>query len=145
MEDVTWDDLKKYRERKAHIKVLKEDIKRNYTLSSPAPKDVLPGKSSVRSPSNPTHDRAMRILELRERLENLVAILEKQTEKIERFTLSIDDDLVAAAVRLRFLRGLKWPDVSRKIYGTDIYADSVRMAVYRYVKERQNDNEETDS
>ena len=144
MEEVTLEDLRKYLDRKAMVKVLREDIQREY-LSSPAPKEVQGGKSSVRTPSNPTEQKAMRIVELRQRLEQLLGILEEQTLRVERFTLEIDDELVAAAIRLHFLRGYSWSRTSIKIYGTDAYKDTVRMAVVRYMKERQNDNEETDS
>ena len=146
MEDVTLEDLRKYMARKAMVKVLEEDI-RNFTyLSSPAPKEVVSGKSSVRPTTDPTKENAMRLLELHERLIELKEILDEQTLRVEQFSLQIEDELVGAAVRLHFLRGLSWGRTSITIYGTDAYKDTVRMAVVRYMKERQkDDNEETDT
>ena len=144
MEDITLEDLRKYRERKAWAKILRQDLQTIY-LSSPAPAEVKGGKSSVHSPSDPTRVKAMKALETRDRLEALMKILEEQTERIERFVMEIDDELVSAAIYLHFLRGLSWGRTSVRIYGTDAEKDSIRMAVTRYLKERQNDNEEADS
>lgn len=144
MEDVTFEDLRKYRERKEWARILREDIEANY-LSSPAPAEVKGGKSSVHTPGDPTKNKAMRAVEMKQRLEKLMLILEEQTARIERFTAEIEDQLVGAAIRYHYIRGLSWGRTSIKIYGTDLYKDSIRMAVVRYMRGRDNDNEETDS
>ena len=144
MEEITLEDLRKYRDRKLYVKVLQEDIQR-ILLSSPAPAEVKGGKSSVHQPSDPTREKAMQLVERRERLEAVLKILEEQTERVERFTLEIDDELVAAAIRLHFLRGLSWGRTSIQLYGYDGQKDTIRMAVLRYMEARKNDNEKTDS
>lgn len=143
--DVTLEDLRKYRDRKLYVKVLQEDIQR-ILLSSPAPAEVKGGKSSVHTPSDPTKEKALKIVERRERLERVLVILEEQTERVERFTLEIDDPLVAAAIRLHFLDGCSWGRTSIRLYGNDGQKDTIRMAVFRYMEARErNDNEETDT
>jgi len=143
--DVTLEDLRKYRDRKLYVKVLQEDIQR-ILLSSPAPAEVKGGKSSVHTPSDPTKEKALKLVERRERLERVLVILEEQTERVERFTLEIDDPLVAAAIRLHFLDGCSWGRTSIRLYGNDGQKDTIRMAVFRYMEARErNDNEETDT
>ena len=145
MEDVTLEDLRKYRDRKLYVKVLQEDIQR-ILLSSPAPAEVKGGKSSVHTPSNPTEEKALKLVERRERLERIQAILEEQTERVERFTLEIDDPLVAAAIRLHFLDGCSWGRTSIRMYGNDGQKDTIRMAVFRYMEARErNDYEKVNS
>ena len=145
MEDVTLEDLRKYRDRKHYAKVLEEDIQR-ILLSSPAPAEVKGGKSSVHTPSDPTKEKALKIVERRERLEKIQAILEEQTERVERFTLEIEDPLVAAAIRLHFLNGCSWGRTSIRLYGNDGQKDTIRMAVFRYMEARErNDYEKVNS
>lgn len=142
MEYVTLEDLRKYRERKEMVRILREDIRMNY-LSSPSPAEVKGGRSSVHTPSDPTKNKAMRIVEIRERLEKLLAILEKQTETIERYSAQIDDQIVGAAIRYHFIRGLSWGRTSIKLYGTDAHKDAIRKAVTQYVEENNYVDEET--
>ena len=144
MEDITLEYLRKYRVKKALLKIWKRDLEAIY-LSSPAPAEVKGGRSSVHTPSDPTRLKAMRAVEMRERLEALLPILEEQTYHIERFILEIDDELICAAINLHFLKGMTWRQTSYEIYGTDANSEAIRMAVRRYLEERQNDNEETDT
>lgn len=144
MEHVTLEDLRKYRERKEMVRILREDIRAHY-LSSPAPAEVKGGRSSVHTPSDPTKTKALQIVEMKDRLEKLLAILEEQTERIERYSVQIDDQIIGAAIRYHFIRGLSWGRTSIKMYGSDAHKDAIRKAVTQYVEESRNVNEETDT
>lgn len=147
MDDITKEDLRLYLSRKHKLKVLEEELKAIYE-SSPKPKEVQGGKSSVRTPSDPTADKARRAGEMRDRIQRQAQELEDMTAAIEDFSTQIDDPIVGAIIRWHYIRGYSWAQTCMKVYGHP-NGQAVRMAVNRWFKKREreqsHDNEETNA
>ena len=139
MEEVTLEDLRQYLKLKDEIKALRAEREAVY-VSRPAPSEVKGGRSSVHVPSDPTAAKARRAGELAERLERIAAELEAETERIEEWTLALDDQRVGSAIRMHYIHGINWARVARTVYG---YSDKdvCRKEVKRYMERRQHKDE----
>jgi len=135
MDDITKEDLRLYLYRKQMIKILEQELETVYE-SSPAPKEVQGGKSSVRNPSDPTAMKARIHGEMEEKLLQKKAELEEMTRRIERFTAEIDDQIIGPIIRWHYIRGLSWAQTCMKVYGYPD-GDVCRKAVIRYFKKRE--------
>ena len=144
MDDITMADLRNYLRLRQQIRVLEAEIEAVY-VERPAPKEVIPGRSSVRTPSDPTAIKAFKAIKLREKLEEKIDELEMQLNRILKFTLSITDVEVASMIRLHYLEGKTWEQTAMTLYGyPDRWYCYHRVTRYMEARER-NDNEETDT
>ena len=144
MDDITMDDLRNYLRMKQQVRVLEAEIEAVY-VERPAPKDVTPGRSSVRTPSDPTAEKAFKAIALREKLEKQIRELEVQLNRIVQFTLSIPDIEVSSMIRVHYLQGKTWEQTAMTLYGyPDRWYCYHRVTRYMEARER-NDYEKTHS
>lgn len=118
MEDVTYEDLKQYQRLKRQIEVIRAELEAVY-VASPAPKENIAGKSSVRPASDPTANKARKAIRIREKLERQeMELLEKQ-DQILTYTLQIQDTdpEIAAIIRMHFIHGTTWEKTCIALYG----------------------------
>ena len=76
-------------------------------------------------------DLAIEIADLSARIDYMSAELSAQEPPIEAFIATVDDDQLRIILRLRFLRGLSWKEVSQ-VLGRYTSENSVRSTCYRY-------------
>ena len=144
MDEITMADLRNYLRLKQQVRVLEAEIEAVY-VERPAPKEVISGKSSVRTPSDPTAQKAAKAIKLREKLEKQMEELEVQLTRILQFTLSISDVEVASMIRLHYLEGKTWEQTAMTLYGyPDRWYCYHRVTRYMEARER-NDNEKVNS
>lgn len=144
MEDITLEDLRQYQRLKQSIKTLEAEIVAVY-VESPAPKDNMPGRSSVRTPADPTATKARKATQLRDKLEQQLAALRQQTDRIEQYTLQIEDVQIGAMIRAHYIRGLTWEQTTLQLYGYPdrFYCHKRVRRYFEKMEEENNDNEET--
>ena len=131
--EITREDLQNYMSLKAAIKGLEEEINTTYE-ARPSPPDVRGGRSSVPSPGDPTRIKAMKIIRLRERLQEKVAEYESMTDRIDAWVETIEEPEIAQIIRLHYIQGYSWNRVYMVMYG---YQDRQRCyhMVRRYFRE----------
>ena len=146
MEDLTLEDLRQYQRLKQSIKTLEAEIMAVY-VESPAPKTNTPGRSSVRTPADPTATKARKAIQLRDKLEQKLADLRRQTERIEQYTLQIEDVQIGAMIRAHYIRGLTWEQTTLQLYGYPdrFYCHKRVRRYFEKMEEQQDDNEEADA
>lgn len=142
MDDITLEDLRQYQDILEELEAIRDEIRMIY-IESPAPKEVIGGRSSVSTPGDPTARKAMKALERKERLENRERQLEDLQDRIEKYIDRMTDHHTAAIMRWHFIRGLTWRQTCSKVYGYPD-PDICRMAIWRYFKNRENRKEGTD-
>lgn len=142
MDDITLEDLRQYQDILEELEAIRDEIRMIY-IESPAPKEVIGGRSSVSTPGDPTARKAMKALERKERLENRERQLEDLQERIEEYIDRMTDHHTAAIMRWHFIRGLTWRQTCSKVYGYPD-PDICRMAVRRYFTSRENRKEGKD-
>lgn len=135
--DITIEDLRAYAAMKAAVKALEEELETVYN-SSPAPKDVIAGKASVRTPSDPTAMKARIAGELQDRIQQKKAEMEVKLHQIEQFSADVDDPIIGSIIRWHYIRGLSWSQTCFKVYGYPDQ-DTCRKAVKRYFKHKEED------
>ena len=147
MEEITLEDLREYQRLKQSIKTLEAEIMAVY-VESPGPKTNTQGRSSVRTPADPTATKARKAIQLKEKLEQKLTEIRQQTERIERYTLQIEDVQIGAMIRAHYIRGLTWEETTLQLYG---YPDRfychkrVRRYFEKMEEETKDDHEETDA
>lgn len=142
MDDITLEDLRQYQGILEELEEIRDEIRMIY-IESPAPKEVIGGRSSVSTPGDPTARKAMKALEKKEKLENRERQLEDLQERIEEYIDRMTDHHTAAIMRWHFIRGLTWRQTCSKVYGYPD-PDICRMAIRRYFTSRENRKEGTD-
>lgn len=142
MDDITLEDLRQYQDILEELEAIRDEIRMIY-IESPAPKEVIGGRSSVSTPGDPTARKAMKALERKERLEARERQLEDLQDRIEEYIDRMTDHHTAAIMRWHFIRGLTWRQTCSKVYGYPD-PDICRMAVRRYFTSRENRKERTD-
>lgn len=111
MEEVTIIDLKDYRHIRKEIESIDAELKLIYFPSSPS------GNTSgahSESPGDPTVRTWHQIEALRARRERLQA----KIDLIDSWLLIQEDHQLAAIIRCRYIIGMSWYEVSRKICGS---------------------------
>ena len=78
---------------------------------------------------------AVEIADLDARIEYLQAEIKESERDILAFIAGIDDDRIRIALRLHYINGKPWKEVSSTL-GKHISEDSVQSACYRYFKNR---------
>lgn len=138
-EEITLEDLRQYQAMQKEIQALEAEIMAVY-IASPGPKENVGGKSSVRTPGDPTARKAMRAIERKERLEKKKQELEGLIDRIDSYIDHMKDHHTAAILRWHFIRGLSWRQTCSKIYGYPD-PDICRMAVWRYFRTKEGRQE----
>lgn len=141
---ITREDLDNYQKIKAEIRAIEDQITRIY-LSSPAPREVVGGRSSVPAPGNPTERKALEAEEKKRKLEERQHALELFQARIERFVdYECEDPTVRAVIRCHYLNGRTWAQTSWICFRSTNKSTS-QMVVHRYFKEKNEDETETDN
>ncbi len=141
---ITREDLEQYQHIKAEIRAIEDQITRIY-LSSPAPRDVTGGRSSVTAPGNPTERKALEAEEKKRHLEERKQALELFQARIERFVdFDCDDPQVRAVIRCHYLNGRTWAQTSWICFRSTNKSTS-QMVIKRYFRENNEDETETDN
>lgn len=129
------EEIRKYRGYLIALKTVNEELElAYYPISSPASKEVIGGKVSARSPSNPTAVAVNEINRLKAKKEEL----ERKIELIDSFIETIDNIYIANVIHLHYRRGFSWNKTANYIYGFP-QGDTCRKAVKRYFKEEEED------
>lgn len=140
---ITKEDLEQYQHIKAEIRAIEDQITRIY-LSSPAPREVTGGRSSVSAPGNPTERKALEAEEKKRHLEERKQALELFQARIERFVdFDCDDPQVRAVIRCHYLNGRTWAQTSWICFRSTNKSTS-QMVIKRYFREIDNDENERD-
>ena len=141
---ITREDLDNYQKIKAEIRAIEDQITRIY-LSSPAPREVTGGRSSVTAPGNPTERKALEAEEKKRHLEERKQALELFQARIERFVdFDCDDAQVRAVIRCHYLNGRTWTQTSWICFRSTNKSTS-QMVIKRYFRENNEDETETDN
>ena len=141
---ITREDLEQYQHIKAEIRAIEDQITRIY-LSSPAPREVTGGRSSVTAPGNPTERKALEAEEKKRHLESRKRALELVQAKIERFVdYECEDPTVRAVIRCHYLNGRTWAQTSWICFRSANKSTS-QMVINRYFKENNENETETDN
>lgn len=129
-DEITIEDLQQYQDMIAVVRSTEEEI-RMVRESSSHPDSNSGGKSSVRSAGNPTHVKAMRIVDLEAKLDRYRA----KMKAVEDFTENIEDDLIRSIIRWHYIIGKSWGQTSVIMYGYHD-KDICRKMVSRWFKEK---------
>ena len=114
-----------------------EDEEKMLTLLEGA---ACPGPMLDRPPCAPglgaeVGDLAAEIADIGDHIRSLHSKVERDEERVAAFISTIEDPYIRAIFKLRFIRCLLWKDVADAI-GGGITSDGVRMACYRYLDKR---------
>lgn len=113
---MTIEDLREYQKTKQTIKALEAELSAVY-VESPKPNDNPGGKSSVRSASDPTAVKAQKAIQIREKLENVLADFQRRADEIIDFSLHVEDPEVGSIIRLHYINGCTWEQTCVTLYG----------------------------
>lgn len=121
---MTIERLESYSGLVANIEAIKEEINVLYNpVSSPNGKTEPHGTT----PSNPTENSALRIINLKEQLVDYYGEMLTQREEIEKWLESVTDAEVQAIIRWKYLipssggKSRTWKEVSLRVYGRPSY------------------------
>ena len=141
---ITREDLEQYQHIKAEIRAIEDQITKIY-LSSPPPREVTGGRSSVSAPGNPTERKALEAEEKKRKLEERQHALELFQARIERFVdYECEDPTVRAVIRCHYLNGRTWAQTSWICFRSANKSTS-QMVINRYFKENNENETETDN
>ena len=107
------DKLEKFYGNLKEVEALRHQIEDLYKISA----YDFQQKISTNEVSNPTERNAMKIVELRGKLERRIASLISNFDEVEDFVESIDDGELRAILRFHYLTGLSWTETNRKVFG----------------------------
>jgi len=113
---MTIEDLRTYQKTKQTIRALEAELRAVYT-ESPKPNDNPGGKSSVRTASDPTAVKAQKAIQIREKLEAMLAEQRKRAKDITEFSLHVEDPEVGCIIRLHYIGGYTWEQTCVTLYG----------------------------
>jgi hypothetical protein len=113
---MTIEDLRTYQKTKQTIRALEAELRAVYT-ESPKPNDNPGGKSSVRTASDPTAVKAQKAIQIREKLEAMLAEQRKRAKDITEFSLHVEDPEVGSIIRLHYIGGYTWEQTCVTLYG----------------------------
>ena len=113
---MTIEDLRDYQKTKQTIKALEAELRSVY-VESPKPSDNPGGKASVRTASDPTAVKAQKAIQIREKLEEVLADLQRRADEIIDFSLHVEDPEVGSIIRLHYINGCTWEQTCITLYG----------------------------
>lgn len=110
----------------SNIAAIEEEIKQLYNpIRSPI------GNTGNKEPGDPTARSAMRIIQLRDKLESEKTRLLGLVDEIEQWLLTVEDSEIVSIIRWHYVLGLNWKQTNMKVYGYPDYFYS-RQKVIRY-------------
>ena len=119
---MTKDVLEEYFTISSRITAIDEEIRTLYLPQINAGgQDVDAGRVSSRMPHSKTEEAAIRILSLKERLQDERRRLLDLAETIETWLESVEDPEIEAIVRWHYLLRRNWKETNIKVYGYPSY------------------------
>lgn len=113
---MTIEDLRTYQKTKQTIRALEAELRAVYA-ESPKPNDNPGGKSSVRTSSDPTAVKAQKAIQIREKLEAMLADFQRRADEIIDFSLHVEDPEIGSIIRLHYINGCTWEQTCITLYG----------------------------
>lgn len=128
---VTIDELKNLRDYHAQIACLRARIARLEEASFCAPSPTLShAPKAAGSPADPTGKAALELVRLKAELQQKVVELESRISRIEK-----DIDALPprerAVIRARYMEGLSWGCVARKVHYSEDYCKEIHGAAIK--------------
>lgn len=114
---MTIQELNEFRTMRAEILAMNEQIQDLCRLQTGSGNEVGAGRVSAREPTSPTERSALKITEIREKLEAKKEVLIDRYKEIEEWLDTVEDDEVRKIVRYRILLGYSWRATNHAVYG----------------------------
>lgn len=131
---MTIETLEGYRGIASGVEAIEAEIATLYTpISSPNGREMQGSFSG--SPSDPTAHAAMRIISLREKLDEERERMYATLEDIERWLITCEDPEIVSIIRWHYLLGLDWRQTNKKVYGYPDYWRS-RKKIVRFFEKK---------
>ena len=131
---MTIETLEGYRGIASGVEAIEAEIATLYTpISSPNGREMQGSFSG--SPSDPTAHAAMRIISLREKLDEERERMYATLEDIERWLMTCEDPEIVSIIRWHYLLGLDWRQTNKKVYGYPDYWRS-RKKIVRFFEKK---------
>ena len=126
---MTIDKLEQYYGLASEIEAIEQEINQLYKpISSPNGR-TDPGWSTT--PRDPTNRSVMRIIQLRDKLEDEKTRLRNLAEEIENWLPTVTDSEVRSIIRWHYLLRLDWKRTNMRVYGYPDYWYS-RQRIHRF-------------
>lgn len=103
---------------------------------------ILTGMPHATGVQDKTGDFATETVGLEEKIKSLKDVLNQREREVSDFLNGIDNECVSTALRLRYIRGFLWKEIS---YILDIPQKSITYQCYEYLKTLDNDTEDGES
>lgn len=117
---MTIETLEEYRGIASGVEAIEMEIQTLYNpISSPNGREMQGSFSG--SPSDPTAHAAMRIISLRDKLDEERERMYATLENIERWLMTCEDPEIVSIIRWHYLLGLDWRQTNKKVYGYPDY------------------------
>ena len=117
---MTIETLEEYRGIASGVEAIEMEIQTLYNpISSPNGREMQGSFSG--SPSDPTAHAAMRIISLRDKLDEERERMYATLENIERWLITCEDPEIVSIIRWHYLLGLDWRQTNKKVYGYPDY------------------------
>ena len=131
---MTIETLEGYRGIASGVEAIEAEIATLYTpISSPNGREMQGSFSG--SPSDPTAHAAMRIISLRDKLDEERERMYATLEDIERWLITCEDPEIVSIIRWHYLLGLDWRQTNKKVYGYPDYWRS-RKKIVRFFEKK---------
>ena len=131
---MTIETLEEYRGIASGVEAIEMEIQTLYNpISSPNGREMQGSFSG--SPSDPTAHAAMRIISLREKLDEERERMYATLEDIERWLTTCEDPEIVSIIRWHYLLGLDWRQTNKKVYGYPDYWRS-RKKIVRFFEKK---------
>ncbi|MBR2759654.1 MAG: hypothetical protein IKD66_00650 [Solobacterium sp.] len=131
---MTIETLEEYRGIASGVEAIEMEIQTLYNpISSPNGREMQGSFSG--SPSDPTAHAAMRIISLREKLDEERERMYATLEDIERWLITCEDPEIVSIIRWHYLLGLDWRQTNKKVYGYPDYWRS-RKKIVRFFEKK---------
>ena len=131
---MTIETLEEYRGIASGVEAIEAEIATLYNpISSPNGREMQGSFSG--SPSDPTAHAAMRIISLREKLDEERERMYATLEDIERWLITCEDPEIVSIIRWHYLLGLDWRQTNKKVYGYPDYWRS-RKKIVRFFEKK---------
>ena len=136
---MTIETLEQYYGTASNINAINEQLRTMYSsVHSPAPN---PSGVHGTEPGDPTARTALRIIALKEQLEQEHLRLLDLAEEIEAWLLTVTDMEIVSIIRWHYLLRLNWKQTNIKVYGYPDY-QYARGKVIRYFEKLHKNNKQ---
>ena len=131
---MTIETLEGYRGIASGVEAIEAEIATLYTpISSPNGREMQGSFSGT--PSDPTAHAVMRIISLRNNLDEERERMYATLEDIERWLITCEDPEIVSIIRWHYLLGLDWRQTNKKVYGYPDYWRS-RKKIVRFFEKK---------